>query len=516
MYNYDSSLVQQLKNARTTNETAALYYPDIAKVFDAFIEDQLNPQDSHSLELRDLNDDFWALTLGILGNPEEPVVYVATESQFRHYQNGLYQPIHEATLTGLLLTGLEQCFATAPKSLRYSTTVPLKNRQRLKSVLERAKDLLAVDQSFFRDQQPYHMAFQNGVLNFDTMAFAPLSPTYPLRKTMPVKYEPDAKCDLFLSTFLAQVLSPEDIGLLQRYTSQVLEGINHTQSLLILCGDSGWGKSCLMRMLGQLVGWDDVGIVREQLFRNDLELSYYAHKHLLYHPDMPTSFLDRKEASIFKQLVGGDPIWASDMNQGRTTIHGQFPIVLACNGTPKIHLDHDTDAWLRRLAIIHFHTPKHEQHMGKFGDMIMRTEASGILNWLLEGRRKLQQDQLQLRQTPAQKQRAANLLMASESPSVFVRSCLVKKKGGVMGKADLYRHYEKWCRKMAIQPFLYKEFHQAAKPVIEVGLSLQLRHDLIGNNGKARRGWVGMGVADTKAVADVENESRTSVDTLAE
>jgi len=32
---------------------------------------------------------------------------------------------------------------------------------------------------------------------------------------------------------------------------------------------------------------------------------------LFLHPDMPTDFLDRKEASILKQLVDGDPLWAN-------------------------------------------------------------------------------------------------------------------------------------------------------------------------------------------------------------
>jgi phage/plasmid-associated DNA primase len=110
---------------------------------------------------------------------------------------------------------------------------------------------------------------------------------------------------MFLKPFLPHILSEEDIDLLQRYLSQFLEGINHSQTILILTGDAGWGKSSLMKILGGLVGWNRVGIVKEQLFRDEFELAHYAGKHFLFHPDMPTDFLDRKEASPFKQLVGG-------------------------------------------------------------------------------------------------------------------------------------------------------------------------------------------------------------------
>ena len=52
-----------------------------------------------------------------------------------------------------------------------------------------------------------------------------------------------------------------------------------------------------------------------------------ADKHFLYHPDLPTEFLDRPEASIFKQLVGGDPLWANRKNEGdgRIVMQGHFP-----------------------------------------------------------------------------------------------------------------------------------------------------------------------------------------------
>ena len=47
--------------------------------------------------------------------------------------------------------------------------------------------------------------------------------------------------------------------------------------------------------------------------------------------------------------------------------------------------------------------------------------SAGILNWLLEGRTKLAKAKLQLTQTPEQKARSVNLLLASDSPSAFVR-----------------------------------------------------------------------------------------------
>jgi phage/plasmid-associated DNA primase len=202
-----------------------------------------------------------------------------------------------------------------------------------------------------------------------------------------------------------------------------------------------------MNILGTMVGWKNVGIIREQLFRDEFELRHYAGKNFLFHPDMPTEFLNRQEASIFKQLVGSDPLWANVKgDDGRMVLQGLYPVILACNGLPKLHIDEDAEAWLRRLVVVKFKTASHEQHMGKLAEMIARTELPGILNWLLEGRQKLFRDKFQLTMTDEQKARAANLLLASQSPAALVESCLEKREGTGISVVDLHGHYQAFCQ----------------------------------------------------------------------
>jgi phage/plasmid-associated DNA primase len=189
-------------------------------------------------------------------------------------------------------------------------------------------------------------------------------------------------------------------------------------------------------------------------------------------------------------------------------LEGNFPLVLACNGKPKIHVDQDSDAWLRRLVVLSFKKPDHDQHIGKMGELILKTEASGILNWLLEGRAKLAKDKLQLTQTTEQKARAVNLLLGSDSPAAFVRCCIQKQKGGVIWMAELYEHYQKWCRKHSVSPSRSVDFMRMAKGTIETEFGLSPRHDLIGEQGKARRGWSGLAVVEGGET--IENQSSLS------
>jgi hypothetical protein len=112
--------------------------------------------------------------------------------------------------------------------------------------------------------------------------------------------------------------------------------------------------------------------------------------------------------------------------------------------------------------------------------------------------------------------RAATLLLASDSPSAFVRCCIQKQKGGVIWKADLYQQYQKWCRKQSLSPFIASEFMQIAKQEIEIGFGMNPRHDLIGENGKARRGWSGLAVVVERLKGEnIENQSILSGQALA-
>jgi len=144
-------------------------------------------------------------------------------------------------------------------------------------------------------------------------------------------------------------------------------------------------------------------------------------------------------------------------------------------------------------------------------ELILKNEASGILNWLLEGRAKLAKDKLQLTQTPEQKERAATLLLASDSPSAFVRSCLVKKRDGELGVVDLYEHYQEWCRDNHLRSFPSKPFSRIAKEEIEITMGLKLRHDLPGENGKTRRGWKNLGLVGRIDAGTGGNRSCESV-----
>jgi len=158
------------QNFKTCNAAAASLFPNAFKHGPAFVEEEhKNLTDIPHLRLVDLNDDFWAYTLIDAANPN-PAVYHSKSDQFYQYQpsTGIYKPVPESVLVGQLVSNLNFCADSFPTLLKYESFLPLKNRQRLKAVVERAKDLLTVDDSFFRDHNKVLLNLKNGVYNFAT------------------------------------------------------------------------------------------------------------------------------------------------------------------------------------------------------------------------------------------------------------------------------------------------------------------------------------------------------------
>jgi hypothetical protein len=83
----------------------------------------------------------------------------------------------------------------------------------------------------------------------------------------------------------------------------------------------------------------------------------------------------------------------------------------------------------------------------------------------------------------------------------------VKKRDGELGVVDLYGHYQEWAKLNHVRPFASRPFTSTAKEEIEIGLGMKLRHDLASENGKAKRGWKGLGLVERADFGNLKNES---------
>lgn len=207
---------------------------------------------------------------------------------------------------------------------------------------------------------------------------------------LPFEYNPKAKAPLF-EAYLNRVLPDKQR---QRVLAEYLGFVfikhgSHTlkeEKALILYGTGANGKSVFFEIVNALLGAENVSSYSLQSLTNDN--GYFRAKLANKLVNYASEINGKLEASIFKQLVSGEPVEAR-LPYGQPFMLKQYAkLIFNVNELPK-DVEH-TNAYFRRFLIIPFDLtiPEHEQDK-KLHTKIIEKELSGVFNWVLEGLNRL-------------------------------------------------------------------------------------------------------------------------------
>ncbi|MGI4790202.1 MAG: DNA primase family protein [Janthinobacterium lividum] len=285
----------------------------------------------------------------------------------------------------------------------------------------------------------------NGTVDLRTGELRPHDRADLLTKLAPVAFDPTADCPAF-QAFLERIMpDPELRAYLQHVLGYGLTGDVSEQCLFFFYGGGANGKSTLLNVMADVMG------------------AYYlqASPDLLTVKDkghIPVDVADLKGTrlaatiegeegramaeALVKQITGGDRIKARRLYKDPFEFSPTHKIILAANHRPVIRgMDHGI--W-RRIKLVPFTVtiPDHERdpHLGEK----LRAEASGILNWLVEGCREWQRGGLQ--EPPIVRDATAEYRSEMDHIREFVeRRCRFGPEYQETGAA-LFQEYKGWCR----------------------------------------------------------------------
>ncbi|HEY1082402.1 MAG TPA: hypothetical protein VGE29_09085, partial [Prosthecobacter sp.] len=118
-----------------------------------------------------------------------------------------------------------------------------------------ARSILALVKGIAPLEEPSHRALipvSNGVLDLsgETPSLRAYTPEDGFRNKLEVSYNPEAKCERFLSELIGPALpDPADISLLQRDLGRQLLPGNEAQNISLITGEGGSGKSVLVSIM---------------------------------------------------------------------------------------------------------------------------------------------------------------------------------------------------------------------------------------------------------------------------
>jgi putative DNA primase/helicase len=276
---------------------------------------------------------------------------------------------------------------------------------------------------------------------------------------LPFEYTPTAKAPQF-EAFLNKVLPDlERQRVLAEYLGFVFikHGSNalKEEKALILYGTGANGKSVFFEVVNALLGTDNVSSYSLQSLTN--ENGYFRAKLANKLVNYASEINGNLEASIFKQLVSGEPVEAR-LPYGQPFILKQYAkLIFNCNELPK-DVEH-TNAYFRRFLIIPFDVTiqPHEQDKNLHSKIIEK-ELSGVFNWVLEGLKRLL-EQKKFSDCEAAQKAVEQYKIESNSVQMFLNENEYKSSStNYKLIKDLYPEYRTFCVEDGTTPFKKTNF----------------------------------------------------------
>jgi putative DNA primase/helicase len=324
-------------------------------------------------------------------------------------------------------------------------------RRKREIILRDAQDVYPLSMSEF-DSDIYLLNCLNGTLNLKDGDFYPHQAKDYITKMAGVNYDPSARCDRWIA-FIDEVMcgDKEKADFFQKSLGYALTGDTRHESMFILFGATTRnGKGTSMETFLNICG--DYGRTsRPETIGMKMNSSSSAPSEdvarLAGARFVNISEPDKRlvlSAALLKSLTGNDTINARFLHENSFDFRPQFKIFINTNHLPTV-----TDLTLLtsgRVKIIPFerHFEEWEQDKNLKNLFSKKENLSGILNWVIEGYRKLQTDGFKV--PDSVKEATYDYHKENDKIGLFVEERLIKDANAEERTSALYFAYQNWCR----------------------------------------------------------------------
>ena len=295
--------------------------------------------------------------------------------------------------------------------------------------------------------EPDYLAAANGLLDLESGTLRPHTPDWFSGVCLPYPYEPGAAAPRW-SAFLRRNLEgdADRIALLQEFFGYCLARTTDAQSCLILHGLGGNGKSVVLAVLRAMLGADNVATVPLEKFDQRFAMAQTLGKLANVCPEVGE--LDRTAEGTLKSYIAGDAMFFEKKNKDGFTAPPSARLVIATNNIPRF-ADRSEGIW-RRLLIMPMTVaiPPGERRAGMDKEAYWERagELPGVLNWALEGLRRLRASGWRFTRPAACTAALEEHRRESDPARTFLLDHYeAAAGGGPIVAEELYLAYALWC-----------------------------------------------------------------------
>jgi P4 family phage/plasmid primase-like protien len=298
-----------------------------------------------------------------------------------------------------------------------------------------------------------YFAMRNGLLDVSALlagqadALGPHSPRWFSTISLPYDFDPHADCPrwrAFLDRNLARCEQKK--ALLQEFAGYLLLPNTDLQKFLMMTGSGSNGKSVVATVLTGLLGKDNVSAVPLEAFGQRFQLATTLGK--LANIVAEVGEFDKVAEAVLKQFVAGDQMCFERKYKSPFLARPTARLVLATNNPPRF-CDKSEGVWRRVLLLpftVEIPTTERIRGMDKTKYWQEHGEFPGVLNWALDGLRRLRQ-QNEFTIPESSSQALAQLRLESDPCRRFLLENYCAGDGQIP-TIQLYQAYESWCECM--------------------------------------------------------------------
>ena len=302
----------------------------------------------------------------------------------------------------------------------------------------------------------------NGVLSLDNLKLVKHSTNYYCSNVLNTEYDKKADCPKWL-TFLNQTFKGDQslIDLLQEIFGMCISNVN-VGKCAIFYGSGMNGKSVVADILKSLIGENCVSHLSLERFQAQFGPQSLIGKRLNIASELETGDFNLLTAN-FKAIVTGDPVHIDIKYREPLEMVLKCKLVFLTNNLPET-LD-SSHGFLRRLLILPFKNTVKEKDRDIHLAEKLKGELSGILNWAIEGLKRLEENNYIFTESKAATECLNAYKQQLNDVGEFFDECFVKKENAKMKKADIYSFYNIYCNVNGNAGISRKEFWKKLKSV---------------------------------------------------
>ncbi len=307
------------------------------------------------------------------------------------------------------------------------------------------------------NRNPYLVNVRNGLLDIRDMSFKEHTPSYLSTVRLNVEYNPQVDCPQF-KKFLNEVLDCKLIPLVQEIVGYLLTTNTASQKAFVFWGPARTGKSTLLWVVEYLLlGKKNVSNIPWQEIGDKFKTAELLGKLANVFSDLPSKSID--DTGIFKVVTGEDYLMAEKKNKNPFKFKPFARLVFSCNELPRNYVDR-TEGFYRRLIIVPFSRQIEKSKIDKSLKYKFQREKEGILNWALEGLKRLYENNFEFSENELTDGVKKEYKRENNNVISFVEECCEIDSLFSCSRIEIYEAYKEFCVEAGLKTLSQIKFNK--------------------------------------------------------